>query len=921
MLSDEEREIVRELFDPNYYRSTNPDIGGSNVDLFHHYVEKGWREGRDPSKTFSALYYLDINEDVAALGLNPLLHYIRNGRHENRVTAPEANNFDRDNLSNKPELNEASKPQSGEQVESARDSYPQLDGSADIDSLRPYFDFEFYKENCPNLEGDDNDLISHYLLHGWKQGLDPSPHFSTSYYLSAYPDIADGGHNPFLHYVLFGRGEGRRARGDGPQPLVQRIGAITQPHLSSITKSLRASIATVIPPARSRADSLDLHWIIPDFTRGSGGHMTIFRMIRYLENFGHRCHVWIERPVFHESGEDAWEDVVKYFQCIEARVDFVDNGLFDARGDAVIATGWTTAFLAHSATGFASKFYFVQDHEVEFYPTGADSLLARQSYGLGLNCICASPWLRQLMSERYRLWARHFHLAYDRDVYNVTRCITDPQHSTKSKTSPYKIAVYARSHTERRCVPVALMALELLAEHRNDFEVHFFGQERLPFTETPFRAYNHGVLGSEQLASLYNDCDIGICFSGTNYSLVPQEMMACGLPVLELDIDSTRAIFPEEVVTFGGPHPADVADKLSILMGDPDLRHRQAKAALEWVSSFSWERSAKIVESSILERLGEETALSAPQVSSSREVLLDVVIPTFNGIGELEPVIEALVNQACADQMQIYCIDSSSTDGTAEWLKRQREVSITSIKQSEFQHGRTRNFGASLGKAPIISFLTQDAMPSNSSWGSDILKMFRHVPEAAGLVGRHLPYPDHPYTVRLEIERHFSRMLDFPLKLSKETDAARWSSGDIGWRQFLHFYSDNNSAMRRKIWNDIPYPEIEYGEDQVWAASVIEAGHTKVYAPTVCVYHSHHFTPEETYKRARVEGAFFYEHFGYELAPRDIEKIAEVIENDRRGFLGWAARNGLGSDEIELQLSNISAKYRGWHDGQSLGPK
>ena len=40
-------------------------------------------------------------------------------------------------------------------------------------------------------------------------------------------------------------------------------------------------------------DSLDIHWVIPNFTPGLGGHMTIFRAIEYLERCGHQCTIWV----------------------------------------------------------------------------------------------------------------------------------------------------------------------------------------------------------------------------------------------------------------------------------------------------------------------------------------------------------------------------------------------------------------------------------------------------------------------------------------------------------------------------------------------------------------------------------------------------------------------------------------------------
>ena len=39
---------------------------------------------------------------------------------------------------------------------------------------------------------------------------------------------------------------------------------------------------------------LDIHWVIPDFIRGAGGHMTIFRFVEILERLGHRQTIWVQ---------------------------------------------------------------------------------------------------------------------------------------------------------------------------------------------------------------------------------------------------------------------------------------------------------------------------------------------------------------------------------------------------------------------------------------------------------------------------------------------------------------------------------------------------------------------------------------------------------------------------------------------------
>ena len=52
---------------------------------------------------------------------------------------------------------------------------------------------------------------------------------------------------------------------------------------------------------------------------------------------------------------------------------------------------------------------------------------------------------------------------------------------------------------------------------------------------------NYALLPTiKDLADLYRESTIGMVFSTTNPSLVPYEMMACGLPVIDLKTDYSR---------------------------------------------------------------------------------------------------------------------------------------------------------------------------------------------------------------------------------------------------------------------------------------------------------------------------------------------------------------------------------------------
>ena len=60
---------------------------GEYFDAAGHYLNEGWREGKDPSEFFSTAEYLSANPDVRAAEINPLVHFEKFGRREGRYRA------------------------------------------------------------------------------------------------------------------------------------------------------------------------------------------------------------------------------------------------------------------------------------------------------------------------------------------------------------------------------------------------------------------------------------------------------------------------------------------------------------------------------------------------------------------------------------------------------------------------------------------------------------------------------------------------------------------------------------------------------------------------------------------------------------------------------------------------------------------
>jgi glycosyltransferase involved in cell wall biosynthesis len=342
--------------------------------------------------------------------------------------------------------------------------------------------------------------------------------------------------------------------------------------------------------------------VIPPFGIGSGGHNIIFQLVSRLEKLGHTCSLWVHDP-FGERREE-WPAVMKgvvndHFAAVAAPLH---KGFEHWRGaDVVVATGWQTAHQTLLLDGARARAYLVNDHEVEFFPTSVESRWAADTYRMGMYGICGSPWLRDLYVERYGGAAGVFQYGVDGDVY----------HPRPIPREADTVLFYARTHTPRRAVPLGVLALQELRRRQPQLRVIAFGDKHPLYGTFP---YEHtGVASADQLSWLFSAATVGLCLSLTNYSLVPQEMLACGLPCVDLRGASAESVFGVDgPVSLAAFDPVGLADELERLLTDPKLWRRRSEAGLEFVRDHSWGAAAEQVERELRTALAlRERELSA----------------------------------------------------------------------------------------------------------------------------------------------------------------------------------------------------------------------------------------------------------------------------------------------------------------------
>ena len=352
--------------------------------------------------------------------------------------------------------------------------------------------------------------------------------------------------------------------------------------IAALARSGPAPLRDHGPPSSGPAS---IAIVIPSFRRGSGGHMTIVHLARALREMGHSISLWLEDSAGWHAGESE--------SLLQQRFDdfFAADGLplrcgFDSweGADFVIATGWQTAPRVQLLPGAGARAYLVQDHEPDFYPVSAESMWAAETYRYGLHCVAASPWLADLLRQRYGAQASHFDLALDHSVYRPS---DDPR-------DPHLVVLYARSSTPRRAVPIGLLALSALAGRRADLKLATFGQDA--HEPLDFECEQLGVLSGRECAALYGRASVGVVLSLTNPSLVCLEMMACGLPCVEAASEPMLASFTADgPLRLAEPTPEALASAIEALLEDEQARETASGGGIHLAAERTWQTAAEQV--------------------------------------------------------------------------------------------------------------------------------------------------------------------------------------------------------------------------------------------------------------------------------------------------------------------------------------
>lgn len=326
-------------------------------------------------------------------------------------------------------------------------------------------------------------------------------------------------------------------------------------------------------------------FIIQGISKFSGGITSILRLGTYLEGYGHSVsYLDFTNQSMNELKSHATFNLSNYKGAIENYYK-VNKEEYDV----VIATSWESFYRLYKFNAY--KMYFVQDFEPYFSKFNEKFLLAKKTYELGAHIVSLGVWNIEMIKKECNTVSMldTVSFPYEPKEYYLSDKRNYMDYAQKKSL---KIAVYTKEEGKR--IPNILQYIlsktcEELSNRGIELDVFFFG---LKENYSVSVGKNLGKLTREQLIELYSKCDFGMCASMTNISLVPYEMLAMGLPVIEFADGSYSDFLPATSATLIDYNYHTLVAKLQNLINNPNLIEEQVIVGRKALKKLSWENTA-----------------------------------------------------------------------------------------------------------------------------------------------------------------------------------------------------------------------------------------------------------------------------------------------------------------------------------------
>lgn len=217
---------------------------------------------------------------------------------------------------------------------------------------------------------------------------------------------------------------------------------------------------------------------------------------------------------------------------------------------------------------------------------------------------------------------------------------------------------------------------------------------------------------------------------------------------------------------------------------------------------------------------------------TTRPDQISVVMRSYNEAWAIEDTLKGIFDQDYAGRIELIVIDSGSTDGSHDIIRRYDPQELIILEPGTYVPGKVLNQGFRLASHDWVVFNNSDATPANRGWLTELLRTAVSSPKLGAAFSRQIPREDCRAVFAHDYERCFG----------PQRESANWD----------HFFSMVSCVAYKPTWAQIPIREdLQYAEDDEWTRRLKAAGYEIVLAEQSMSIHSHNYTPIEAYKRAK----------------------------------------------------------------------
>jgi GT2 family glycosyltransferase len=307
--------------------------------------------------------------------------------------------------------------------------------------------------------------------------------------------------------------------------------------------------------------------------------------------------------------------------------------------------------------------------------------------------------------------------------------------------------------------------------------------------------------------------------------------------------------------------------------------------------------------------------LSAP-VKDTTDVVdrrVTVVVPTKNAGPDFDFTLERISNAKGIKAVDIVIVDSGSTDGTIP-LAEKCAAEVIKIAAGEYNHGLTRNLGASRATGDYVLFMVQDAIPIGDRWLHEMVTVLESDVTIAAVTCRQVPRSDADLFACAGLWNHY-RHLGF------QGDTVclphpRFRDLPPREKRMLAGLEDVCCLIRKQVFDELKFRQLAYAEDLDLGLRLVEHGYKIAFLRSTGVVHSHNRPADYLLRRSYVESkslpgmlsyappSFYLPHAGIEEVLANITMLYAALNRSVQSLKSYQTSAGNLTDGLKSLLQN-----------------